>query len=395
MKNSLLDTVTLKNDFIKIYGESTYEVELFKSPARINVIGEYTDFNGGKVFPAAIDRYLYIAIRKRNDKLIHYSDLKFPEKFEFYCDQTFTYKKENSYANYLNGILTVFARKGYTLSQGFDILFCSDIPPAGGISSSSALESGFAYAVSELFGFNISRKDIALAGQQSEHEFMNVQCGIMDQFIISTAKKDTAELLDTETLDVEYVPFNLGDYKIVVMNTNKKRQLADSKYNERRSECEQAVKELNEKASLNINYLCQLTPQQYEKYCSLITQDNVMKRARHAITENDRVKKAVEALKANDLVLLGKYLDIAHASLKDDFEVTGIELDTITESARKQKGCLGSRMIGAGFGGCAIAIVHKDNIKDFMDNVQTDYLKKIGYPAMLFECNTSDGVSRL
>ena len=206
--------------FEKIYG-SCDGVRLFSSPARINIIGEHIDYNGGKVFPAAIDRHMHFAIRRRADTKIIYNDLQFEGTFEFDTGDNFGYKKENGYANYLNGILSIIKKRGGNFDCGFELLITSTVPPAGGISSSSALECGFACAVSELFGLNISRKDIALIGQQSEHEFMNVNCGIMDQFIISTAKKDTAELLDCAKLDYEYVPLILGDYRFVVMNTKK------------------------------------------------------------------------------------------------------------------------------------------------------------------------------
>lgn len=228
---------SLPADFVKVYGGTEDSVKIFSSPARINIIGEHIDYNGGKVFPAAINRYLYVAIRKRNDTKVVYNDLKFPGRFEFDINDDFKYAKENGYANYLNGILSQMKEKGFKFDCGFEILMVSNVPAAGGISSSSALECGFAYAVSETFGFGIDRVEIAKLGQMSEHNFMNVNCGIMDQFIISTGKKNTAIVLDCNTLEYEYVPLELGDYRFVVMNTNKQRRLADSKYNERRSQC--------------------------------------------------------------------------------------------------------------------------------------------------------------
>ncbi len=400
----IFDRAEFLDQFKKLYG-SCDGARLFTSPARINIIGEHIDYNGGKVFPAAIDRYMYFAIRKRNDTKIIYNDLQFDGTFEFDANEDFAYKKENSYANYLNGILSILKRRGCKFPCGFEVLISSTVPPAGGISSSSALECGFAYAVSELFGFEISRKDIALIGQQSEHEFMNVNCGIMDQFIIATAKDKTAELLDCATLDFEYVPLIMGDYRFVVMNTKKKRQLADSKYNERRSECEKALAQLKEAAlplpagafsnTRDLPNLCALTPEQFSATSSCIKDQTILRRARHVVTENERVIKAVAALKAGNLKELGELLRQSHASLRDDYEVTGIELDALADAANEQEGCIGARMTGAGFGGCAIAIVHKDKIDSFIQNVQSIYTKKIGHEAGFFACSPSDGTAEL
>lgn len=400
----LFDRAEFLAAFEKQYGSSE-GVQLFTSPARINIIGEHIDYNGGKVFPAAIDRYMYFAIRKRADTKIIYNDLKFPGTFEFDVNDDFSYKKENDYSNYLNGILSIIKRRGYKLPCGFELLVESTVPPAGGISSSSALECGFAYAVSELFGLGISRKDIALIGQQSEHEFMNVNCGIMDQFIIATAKEKTAELLDCASIECEYIPLDLGDWRFVVMNTKKKRQLADSKYNERRSECEKALEILKQSAQClssskcantkDLPDLCSLSVEDFNKVSDAIKDQTIFRRARHVVTENQRVLQAVQALKAGNLNELGELLRQSHKSLRDDYEVTGIELDTLADTANAEVGCIGARMTGAGFGGCAIAIVHKDNVDSFIDNVQKIYTDKIGHDAGFFACSPSVGVNKL
>ena len=384
----------LKQAFLKMYGGSEVGLRIYSSPARINIIGEHIDYNGGKVFPASINRYLYIAIRKRDDSKVLYNDVRFPGSFTFDINQTFVYDKANDYANYLNGILQQLKERGFKLNRGFEILMASNIPAGGGISSSSALECGFAYAVIDSFGFNLDRIEIAKLGQMSEHNFMNVKCGIMDQFIISTGKKNYAELLDCNTLEYEYIPLDLGDYSFVVMNTNKVRKLADSKYNERREQCEQALKILKDKG-VNINALCELTPAQWQEYSPLVTDPILNKRAKHCIAENQRVIDAARILKEGNLEKLGLLLNQSHDSLKNDYEVTGLELDTLAEAAQNQKGCLGARMTGAGFGGCAIALVHKGSLEDFINNVQEAYLKKIGYKAGFFVCQTGDGVSKL
>lgn len=387
------DPRELPKDFVKIYGGTEDSVSVFSSPARINIIGEHIDYNGGMVFPAAINRYLYVAIRKRNDTKIIYNDARFPGTFEFDVNDNFSYKKENDYANYLNGILSQLKEKGFSFPCGFEILMASNVPAGGGISSSSALECGFAYAVSETFGFGIDRIEIAKLGQMSEHNFMNVNCGIMDQFIIAMGKKNTAVMLNCDTLEYKYAPLELGDYRFVVMNTNKQRKLADSKYNERRSQCEEALKILQD-SGVKITALCQLTPDEWEKSKDAIKDEILLKRARHCIYENQRVKDAVKVLEAKNLPELGKLLNASHKSLKEDYEVTGIELDTLAEEAQKQNGCLGARMTGAGFGGCAIALVHKDSIDTFIENVQKAYTEKIGYAAGFFACESGDGVGR-
>ena len=384
----------LKEAFVKLYGGDEDTVRLYSSPARINIIGEHIDYNGGKVFPASINRYLYIAIRKRSDSKVLYNDARFPGSYEFDINQTFVYDKANDYANYLNGILQQLKERGCTFDCGFEILMASNIPAGGGISSSSALECGFAYAVIDSFGFDLNRVEIAKLGQLSEHNFMNVKCGIMDQFIIATGRKNYAELLDCNTLEYEYIPLELDDYRFVVMNTNKVRRLADSKYNERRGQCEQALA-LLQKGGVKVGALCELTPADWDNYSSLVSDAVLNKRARHCIAENQRVKDAAAVLKAGDLAELGQLLNASHKSLKEDYEVTGIELDTLAETAQKQEGCLGARMIGAGFGGCAIALVHKDKLDSFIKNVQITYESTIGYKAGFFVCETGDGVARI
>lgn len=381
----------LLEEFVKIYGGEKSSVRIFASPARINIIGEHIDYNGGKVFPACIDRFLYAAIRKRADTKIFYKDAKFPLSFEFDVNDEFSYSKKNDYANYLNGIIVQLKERGFVFDSGFELLLASNIPAGGGISSSSALECGFAFALCQTFGFDLSRVEIAKIGQMSEHRFMNTKCGIMDQFIIATGRKNTAEILDCATLEYQYVPLELGDCCFVVMNTNKVRKLSDSKYNERRSECERALKILQD-GGIKINALCDLSPEDWQECKTLIKEENLQKRAEHCVMENQRVLQAADFLKKGDLVNLGRLLNESHHSLDAKYEVTGIELNTLAQAARQQEGCLGARMTGAGFGGCAIALVQKDKIEPFIENVQKAYTQKIGYPAGFFACGSGDGV---
>ncbi|MDY4902225.1 MAG: galactokinase [Treponema sp.] len=392
LTSTTYDPAELAAAFVKLYGGTEDSVKIYSSPARINIIGEHIDYNGGKVFPAAINKYLYVAIRKRNDSKIIYNDVRFPGTFEFDINDNFVYDKKNDYANYLNGILSQLKAAGYKFDCGFEILMVSNVPAGGGISSSSALECGFAYAVSETFGFNIDRITIAKLGQMSEHNFMGVNCGIMDQFIIATGKKNCAEMLDCATLEYEYAPLELGDYRFVVMNTNKVRKLSDSKYNERRSQCEQALKILQD-SGVKISNLCELTPAKWEEVKGAVTDEILLKRTKHCVYENQRVLDAVAALKEGNLEKLGQLLNASHKSLKEDYEVTGIELDTLAETSQKQDGCLGARMTGAGFGGCAIALVHKDKVEAFVENVQKVYTDTVGYAAGFFSCESGDGVS--
>jgi len=383
----------LGKEFVRTYGGKTEDVQFFASPARINIIGEHIDYNGGKVFPAAIDKYLYILIRRRADTKIVYNDLRFPGRFEFDVNDAFAYKKENDYTNYLNGILKILKDRGCKIDSGFEVLMFSVIPAGGGVSSSAALEVGFAYAISELYGLGLDRVTIAKLGQQSEHEFMNVKCGIMDQFAVAMGKKDNAIVLDCATLEYRYAPLALGDYRVVVMNTNKQRQLADSKYNERLGECMAGLAILKQYAK--IDAICELDAASYRPLAAKIADPTIEKRVRHCVSENQRVKDAVAALESGDLKRLGELLAASHISLRDDYEVTGIELDTLFEEATAAPGCIGARMTGAGFGGCAIAIVHKDSVKAFIKSVGDAYLAKIGYEAGFFACESGDGARRI
>lgn len=395
MNNSLTEKVYspewLLEEFVKIYGGDKSSVRIFASPARINIIGEHIDYNGGKVFPACIDRFLYAAIRKRADSKIFYKDAKFPLSFEFDVNDEFSYSKENDYSNYLNGIIVQLKERGFVFDSGFELLLASNIPAGGGISSSSALECGFAFALCQTFGFDLSPVEIAKIGQMSEHRFMNTKCGIMDQFIIATGRKNTAEILDCATLEHQYVPLELGNCCFVVMNTNKVRKLSDSKYNERRSECEKALKILQDEG-IKIDSLCALSPEDWQNCKALIKDEILQKRAEHCVMENQRVLQAADCLKKGDLANLGRLLNESHQSLDAKYEVTGIELNTLAQAARQQEGCLGARMTGAGFGGCAIALVQKDKIEPFIENVQKAYTQKTGYPAGFFACGSGDGV---
>lgn len=397
----------LEKQFKELYGAASHPIQFFAAPARINIIGEHIDYNGGMVLPTAIDRYIYLAIRRRDDTAINYDDIRFPGRFTFDITENFSYRKESDYCNYLNGVITIMKDRGVAFPTGFDALFFSCIPDGGGVSSSSALECCFIAAMSQLYGGNISPVDNALIGQETEHRFMNVQCGIMDQFIIATGRKDSAVLLNCATLDYQYIPLELGDYRFIVMNSNKKRQLTDSKYNQRVAECKEGLEILNRALSAQgkatVANPCSMKTEQLDILQEALkatppqtaTAEIIYRRMRHCITENQRVYQATEALKAGKLEELGKLMNASHQSLKDDYETTGIELDTLNQEANKVQGCLGARVTGAGFGGCAIALVHKDTIPLFIKTVGAAYKEKIGYEATFFECATGNGAGTL
>lgn len=397
----------LEKQFKELYGDASHPIQFFAAPARINIIGEHIDYNGGMVLPTAIDRYIYLAIRRRDDTAINYDDIRFPGRFTFDITENFSYRKESDYCNYLNGVITIMKDRGVAFPTGFDALFFSCIPDGGGVSSSSALECCFIAAMSQLYGGNISPVDNALIGQETEHRFMNVQCGIMDQFIIATGRKDSAVLLNCATLDYQYIPLELGDYRFIVMNSNKKRQLTDSKYNQRVAECKEGLEILNQALSAQgkatVANPCSMKTEQLDILQEALkatspqtaTAEIIYRRMRHCITENQRVYQATEALKAGKLEELGKLMNASHQSLKEDYETTGIELDTLNQEANKVQGCLGARVTGAGFGGCAIALVHKDAIPLFIKTVGAAYKEKIGYEATFFECATGNGAGTL
>lgn len=385
-----------KTEFIKeykkLYGtKNKNEIIVIASPARINVIGEHVDNYGGNVFPASIDKYLYVAIRKRDDKKIIYDDIRFPGRYEFNIDDNFTYNSENGYTNYLNGILQIIKNDNNNFDCGFEALIFSCIPDGGGISSSSALEVGFGFAIKELYNLNIDRIKLALLGQKSEHDFMNVKCGIMDQFAIAMGKKNMAIDLNCGTLDYQYVPLELGDYRIVIMNSNKKRRLADSEYNARRQDCINALELIQKNGYNNCDALCHLSEEELPKLKTILTDEILYRRTLHCVTENAREKKAVNALKENDLQLLGELLKQSHQSLRNNYEVSCQELDTLVDYANQFDGCLGARLIGAGFGGCSMAFVHKEKVKKFIDELSKFYKEKIGYEASFFSCTAGDG----
>lgn len=383
----------INNVFKKVFGDNN-NTRTFFSPGRVNLIGEHTDYNGGNVFPCALSFGTYGVISLREDNKVRMYSGNFEEVgiIEFSLDDI-KYKKEDNWVNYPKGVIDVMKKHGYNINRGFDVAIYGNIPNGAGLSSSASLELLIAVMMDSLFNFNIDRVDLVKFSQEAENKFVGVNCGIMDQFAIGMGKENNAILLDCNTLKYNYCPIELKDEVLIIANTNKRRGLADSKYNERRSECEEALVEL--KAKLNITSLGDLSIKEFEENKDLIKSDIRLKRARHAIYENQRTLMAKDALENNDLVTFGKLMNESHISLRDDYEVTGIELDTLVELAWKHEGVLGSRMTGAGFGGCTVSLVKKGNVDDFIKNVGQDYKEKIGYEASFYIANIGNGTREI
>ena len=382
----------LSEEFYQLYQEEKDAV--FFSPGRVNLIGEHTDYNGGMVFPCAITIGTYALVKERVDRKLRLYSNNFKEKgiIEVSLDDLH-YEEKDNWANYVKGVFYHLQMAGYVISHGFDLLIEGTIPHGSGLSSSASLEVLIAVIAKDMLHLPLDLIPLIKLCQKAENEFIGVNCGIMDQFIIAMGKKDQAIALNAGTLSYRHVPISLKDACIVIMNTNKKRELADSKYNERRAECEITLKELQN--AVKIAHICDLIPEQLEEYRSFIQDDIRYRRVKHAISEHARVKKAIEALRKNDITRFGKLMNESHRSLRDDYEVTGKELDTLVSSAWKQKGVIGARMTGAGFGGCAIALVKREAVEAFQRNVKAEYERIIGYPCDFYIAQVGDGAGRI
>ena len=379
--------------FEEVFGDSK-DAKVYFAPGRVNLIGEHTDYNGGHVFPCALTIGTYGVARKRTDNKLRFYSMNFEYLGVIESSlEDLVPAKEADWTNYPKGVMWAFGEKGMKVPFGMDLLLNGNIPNGSGLSSSASVEVLTGYILRDFFGFDVTNQDLALIGQYSENHFNKVNCGIMDQFAIAMGKKDNAIFLDTADLSYEYAPIVLKGAKIVIACSNKKRGLGDSKYNERRSECETALAELQQ--VVKIKTLGDLDEATFEKFAAIIKSDVRRKRAKHAVYENQRTIRAVEALKANDVVEFGKLMNASHVSLRDDYEVTGIELDTLVEEAWKIDGVIGSRMTGAGFGGCTVSIVKDEAIDTFIDKVGAAYKEKIGYAADFYVVEIGDGPAAL
>jgi galactokinase len=377
--------------FIKIYGESQEEILLFFAPGRVNLIGEHTDYNNGFVMPCALSFGTYVAVRHTKESRLdfHSDGFSFTSRVPL---QDRYMKEGNEWINYPVGVIEMFAQKGFK-TKGLEFFFYGNIPPAAGLSSSASIEMAVAFALNDLYNWGYTVLDLIHLCREAENEFVGVSCGIMDQFAVGQGKAGHAVFLDCGSLNFEHVPLNIPGYRLVIINTNKKRGLGDSKYNERVRECSQAVGFLSQ--ATGINSLGEISSDNFAKHSQLIASETTFKRARHVVSENGRVLNAVKALKDNNYHRFGELMIESHASLRDDYEVTGFELDSLVEIALEQQGVLGARMTGAGFGGCSVAFVKDEYLDAFISNVEMDYQKKTGLKAGFYLPEIGDGVMKI
>lgn len=377
------------NKFSEVFGD-TEGAQVYFAPGRVNLIGEHTDYNGGHVFPCALTIGTYAVARKRKDRVLQFYSMNFSHLGVIGCTlDDLVPDPAADWTNYPKGVMWAFEERGMKIPYGMDILLNGNIPNGSGLSSSASVEVLTGTILRDLFGFEVSNQELALIGQFSENRFNGVNCGIMDQFAIAMGKENSAIFLDTADLSYEYAPIRLEGAKIVIACSNKKRGLGDSKYNERRSECEEALAELQQVVS--VKSLGELSEEAFEQHKGAIKSEVRVKRAKHAVYENQRTLKAVEALKAGDIVRFGELMNASHVSLRDDYEVTGVELDTLVEEAWKVEGVIGSRMTGAGFGGCTVSIVKDEAVETFIREVGAAYVAKIGYEADFYVVEIGDG----
>lgn len=379
--------------FEELFGNAE-DVRVYFAPGRVNMIGEHTDYNGGHVFPCALTIGTYMAVKKREDRRLRFYSLNFDQLgvLESSIDGM---KPEEAaeWTNYPKGVMWAFEGRGFSMDCGLDMVVYGNIPAGSGLSSSASLEVVTGYMLKDLYGFDVTNVDIALIGQYSENNFNGMNCGIMDQFASAMGKKDNAIFLNTADLSYEYAPLVLDGAKILITNSNVKHKLVDSKYNERRSECETALKELQE--VVGINGLGDLTEEQFETYKPAIKDEIRRKRAKHAVYENQRTIRAVEALKNKDIELFGKLMNASHVSLRDDYEVSCEEVDVLAQEAWKIPGVIGSRITGGGFGGCTVSIVKDEAVDTFIEKVGAAYEEKVGKKADFYVVDIGDGPSRL
>ena len=380
----------LKSAFESAYGKAAEAV--YFSPGRVNLIGEHTDYNGGSVFPCALSFGTYLLLRKNGRNVVNFWSLNQSETVHVVLDQLTT-PLDKSWVNYPLGVFAQFIKRGISIKEGYDILIWGNVPNGAGLSSSAALEVVTAYALNDQLGTDFNRTVLAQIGQKAEHEFAFVNCGIMDQFASANGAKDHAIHLNCDTLEFELVPVKLEGVKILISNTHSPHKLDSGAYNQRVAECKTAVEQLNKVRPLK--YLAELSEAEFKSIESAITDPVAHKRARHVVGEVQRTADAVKGLKAGDLVKLGKLMNASHVSLRDDYEVTGPELDCMAEEAWKIDGVIGSRMTGGGFGGCTVSLVKDEAIDTFIDKVGKAYEAKIGIKPEFYIAEIGDGACKL
>lgn len=381
----------LEEKFFEKYANRNLQPVLFFSPGRVNLIGEHTDYNGGFVFPCALNYGTYLLIRKTNSNILNFSTLNFDSDEAVSISGMFK-NTSKKWINYPLGVVNEFLKRDKTIT-GLDLLYWGDVPNGAGLSSSASIEMVTAVALNDLFSCGFSTLDLVKMSQKAENEFVGMNCGIMDQFAVGFGKKDHAIFLNCDTLNYENVPVILNDNALIITNTNKRRGLTDSKYNERRSECDRAVEHLQ--AYRKIRNLSELTTEELVMLEKYIPDPVIRKRAKHVISENGRVSEAVKVLRENNLVRFGELMNLSHDSLKEDYEVTGFELDTLVYEARKLPGVIGSRMTGAGFGGCTVTIVSKSHLKQFIKELTISYSGITGLDPDFYQPEIGPGAGKI
>ena len=382
----------LKQTFAKAYGKEATAV--YFSPGRVNLIGEHTDYNGGSVFPCALSFGTYLLLAPNGTQTMRFKSLNMPEVVEVPVDKMTEPLPGKSWVNYPMGCFAWYVRQGHKFDQGLDVLIWGNVPAGAGLSSSAALEVVAAFAANDYLGINYNHTDFAKIGQLAEHEFAGVNCGIMDQFASSWGKKDHAIHLNCDTLEFEHVPVKLNGIKVVIANTHSPQHLDSGAYNDRVAQCQLALQQLR-KVKPELKNLAELTVAEFEKIESAITDPVAHKRARHVVGEVQRTSDAVKALKAGDIQKFGKLMNASHVSLRDDYDVTGLQLDTMAEEAWKVPGVLGSRMTGGGFGGCTVSLVKDEAIEQFKKQVGENYERITGIKPEFYVAEISDGARRL
>lgn len=360
------------------------------APGRVNLIGEHIDYNGGLVMPCAITAGTWLLIAPNDENVIRFSSVNFEEEQTFAIEAAYE-KTGSEWYNYPLGVVHELQKYGWT-AKGVDLLYYGNIPIGSGLSSSASIEVLTAFGLNEYFNLGHDKLELVKLSKRVENIFIGVNSGIMDQFAVAFGEADKAIVLNCDTLKYKIVDCNLGEYNLAIINTNKARKLEESKYNERVNECNEALEALQ--TEINISNLCELTAEKFALHSHLIKNETTLKRATHVVRENDRVHLAAKALNSGDLEEFGRLMYASHQSLRELYEVSGKELDAVVDFCFDYEYVIGARMTGAGFGGCAIALLRKGYEEDFAKQLTESYVAKIGYPAAIYVHGIGNGVSR-